>query len=150
MATNKSYFRNQAQTVAMQASSLKGAFPDSKFALGRNSAMTWVGRLRPTPSSATYTLRIKYRLGERPEVTVLDPALVSREGSRLPHVFRGDLLCLFRYKYQEWGPAMLIVNTIVPWTSLWLFHYEVWHATGVWCGSKEEHPGDDERKRPLG
>jgi hypothetical protein len=149
MARSNSYFKKQAQTIAMQAASLKSAFPDSKIEFGRNNRMVWIGKLQPTPLSATYTLRIKYRLGERPEVTVLDPILVSRNGERLPHVFKGNLLCLFRYKYHEWISTMLIVNTIVPWTSLWLFHYEVWYATGVWCGSKEEHPGDDDSKKPT-
>jgi hypothetical protein len=150
MARNKIYFKKQAQTIAMQAASLKSAFPDSKITLERNNGMVWVGKLQPTPLSATYTLRIKYRLDERPEVTVLDPILLSRDGTRLPHVFKGNLLCLFRYKYHEWDSTILIVNTIVPWTSLWLSHYEVWYATGVWCGSKEEHPSNDDSKKPAG
>lgn len=29
---------------------------------------------------------------------------------------------------------MLIANTIVPWTSEWLFYYEIWLATGQWHG----------------
>ena len=41
---------------------------------------------------------------------------------------------------------MLIADTIVPWVSMWLMHYEIWFATGVWCGSKQEHPGDDAEK----
>jgi hypothetical protein len=45
---------------------------------------------------------------------------------------------------------MSIADTIVPWVSMWLMHYEIWLATGVWCGSKEEHPGDDAPKKPTG
>ena len=91
----------------------------------RNSGMVWIGKIHPTPVRAIYTVRIKYKLGERPEVTVLDPIIVPRNGERLPHVFEGNLLCLFRYKYHEWDPSMLIAKTIVSWASLWLFHYEV-------------------------
>ena len=29
---------------------------------------------------------------------------------------------------------MSVVNTIIPWTSEWLLHYELWHATGKWLG----------------
>jgi len=32
-----------------------------------------------------------------------------------------------------------VATTIVPWTSLWLRHYEVWHVTGEWWGGGE-HP----------
>jgi hypothetical protein len=29
---------------------------------------------------------------------------------------------------------MYIHESIVPWTSLWLYYYEIWHATGEWLG----------------
>lgn len=44
---------------------------------------------------------------------------------------------------------MSIADTIVPWTSLWLHHYEIWLATGIWCGKNEEHPEKDEDKHPT-
>ena len=36
---------------------------------------------------------------------------------------------------------MWIADTILPWTSLWLYFYELWHATGQWLGGGE-HPGE--------
>ena len=42
------------------------------------------------------------------------------------------------------GRAMLIVDTIVPWTAEWLLHYEVWLATGEWLGD-----GDAGRALPT-
>lgn len=37
---------------------------------------------------------------------------------------------------------MLLVDTIVPWSSEWLFHYEMWKGTGIWFGDgpDAEHP----------
>ena len=29
---------------------------------------------------------------------------------------------------------MLIVNTIIPWTTEWLAHYELWKRSGRWYG----------------
>lgn len=29
---------------------------------------------------------------------------------------------------------MYISETTVPWLSLWLLHYEAWHAIGEWLG----------------
>ena len=112
--------------------------------------MQWVGQIQPTPLSATYTVKIDYRLNERPEVTILDPELTSRNGSRLPHVFTGNHPGLFRYKYGEWNGRMSIAETIVPWFSMWLMHYEIWLTTGIWCGSKEEHPNNDAPKKTSG
>lgn len=134
----------------MQAAKLKTAFPNSAIRLERNIGLCWVGQIQPTPLSATYTVKINYRLDVRPEVTIVDPVLISRNGSRLPHVFKGKHPCLFRYKYREWNARMSIADTILPWASMWLMHYEIWLATGVWCGSKEEHPSDDAPKDSTG
>lgn len=79
-------------------------------------------------------------------VTVIEPELIAPEGKRLPHVFSGNELCLFRYKYFEWDSSMIIATTILAWASLWLLYYEIWLATGAWCGSNQEHPGDDTLK----
>lgn len=109
--------------------------------------MTWIGKLQPTLLSETYTVQIRYQIDKRPHVTVLDPQLQRRNGSRLPHVFTGDELCLFRYAYSEWDGSMFLADTIIPWTSLWLFHYEIWSVTGIWCGSRQEHPSGTEEKK---
>jgi hypothetical protein len=148
--SKRRYFDKRGLTNAMQAAKLKTAFPNSAIKLERNIGMSWLGQIQPTPLSATYTVKINYRLDERPEVTIVDPVLISRNGSRLPHVFKGNHPCLFRFKYREWNAGMLIADTILPWASMWLMHYEIWLATGVWCGSKEEHPSDDAPKDSTG
>lgn len=33
---------------------------------------------------------------------------------------------------------MLIADTIVPWASEWLLHYEYWLSTGTWHGGGHE------------
>lgn len=144
------YFRkSKPLPISVQNMRLKAAFPKSKVTMSGNNKLVWTGKLQPTPLSAVYTVQISYKLDDTPEVRVLEPRLVCRNGARLPHVFSGNLLCLFRYKYGEWNSTMSLAATIVPWTSLWLSHYEVWYATGTWCGSKEEHPAKDEpRERP--
>lgn len=136
--------------IATQNLHLKTAFPKSKVTMNGKNRLVWTGQLQPTPLSAVYTVQIIYKLDDTPEVRVLEPKLVARDGKRLPHVFTGNLLCLFRYKYGEWNSTMSLAATIAPWTSLWLSHYEVWLATGTWCGSKQEHPGENEqRERPT-
>ncbi len=105
-----------------------------------NSKLVWMGKIQPSPLSISYTIQIIYRTGKRPMVQIIEPKLQTRKGEKLPHVFHGKILCLYRAKYGEWNSSMFLATTIVPWTSLWLLHYEIWFATGAWCGSKAEHP----------
>ena len=150
MGRKKSYTSKSRPpiTVALQALGLKHMFPESKTKLNKNVALSWTGQIQPSSLSQRYTVNIRYKLGERPRVTVVAPKLISRNGGKIPHLFPGEELCLFRYKYFEWNSSMSLAETIAPWTALWLLHYEVWLATGKWCGSNEEHPEDNRQKEP--
>lgn len=102
-------------------------------------ALVALGDVQPTDRSATYKVRVDYRAGEPPEVTVLEPELVPREpGGRLPHVYPGDKLCLYTPFCPEWTPDMSLAHTIIPWIAEWLYYYELWHATGEWLGAGTE------------
>ena len=91
MAKSKSsYFDKRNLTPAIQAAKLKSAFPDSKVTFSRDGGLSWMGHLHPTPLSVKYKVRIDYGPQQLPEVTIIDPPLVSRNGSRLPHVFKGN------------------------------------------------------------
>jgi hypothetical protein len=80
-----------------------------------------------------------YKLGQRPNVYVVDPRLTRRNGEQAPHLYGKSELCLYRPGRGEWSPSMLLSDTIVPWASEWLLHYEIWLATGEWTGGGE-HP----------
>jgi hypothetical protein len=85
---------------------------------------------------------LRYRIGERPKVHILEPDLEAEakvKDMRLPHVFSGAELCLFRYAYGDWNSNMLLSVSVIPWVSEWLFFYEIWLATGNWEGGGE-HP----------
>ncbi len=93
----------------------------------------WTGKLQPTSASVTYTVRVDHRMGQVPQVLVLDPPLERRPGEELPHVYRGDHLCLY-YGDEFDDSKDFIAHTIVPWASEWLLHYELWLITGEWYG----------------
>jgi hypothetical protein len=68
---------------------------------------------------------------------VLEPPLRSRNGAyKVPHTFSGGAICL--HTPADWTPARFIADEIIPWLSLWLLHYEAWHATGSWLGGGHE------------
>jgi hypothetical protein len=125
--------------AAHQALALRAAFPSASVSV-RRRRLYWVGKLRPTSISAEYTVRISCSPDKFPRVFVLDPELVTRPGESIPHLFKDGSLCL--HKTTEWTSEMFIVDTIVPWASEWLAHYEVWLATGVWYGGGEWPPSD--------
>jgi hypothetical protein len=43
---------------------------------------------------------------------------------------------------------MSLAKAIVPWTSEWLLHYEIWLATGDWRGSGI-HPGKPKKQDAM-
>lgn len=43
---------------------------------------------------------------------------------------------------------MHLWETVIPWTSEWLLHYEVWLATGDWHG-RGEHPSTGSKMEEL-
>ncbi len=132
--------KKPGKSLALQAQELKRYFPSSKVNVKRNK-LVWICDVNPTPLSQHYTLKLEYAVGSKPCVVVIQPKLATRPNERLPHVFRGNVLCLYRSRYNEWNSQMFLWNTIVPWAILWLLYYEIWLHTGIWSGSKAEHPG---------
>lgn len=135
MAKDHKYFKTKVLTLGQQAARMAVLHPQLQPVWGA-STITWTGPLQPSKLSEEYTVRIAHKLTSKPEVRVLKPQLQDRsDGARVPHVYPGRYLCLYYPGLGEWGPDKLIADTIVPWTALWLYHYEVWHATGKdWLG----------------
>ena len=100
----------------------------------RRNRLTWEADFTPSHLSKTYAVQLIYKLNKSPDIHVTKPKLVVPEGKRLPHTYRGERLCLYDPGVGEWRGDMLLVQTIVPWISEWLINYEIWLATGKWCG----------------
>ena len=123
--------RARSLSMAQQALGLRSVFPDADVAL-KPESLRWTGRLQPSDLSRAYTVRVDYKRGRYPAVRVLVPELVATEAGFLPHTYDDGTLCL--HSVGQWNGAMLIVDTVVPWTAEWLLHYEMWLATGEWFG----------------
>jgi len=97
------------------------------------------GEVQPTAISETYHVRIEFEAGRSPNVWVLSPKLFCRVGTdRIPHMYDQKRLCLYLPGSGEWIGNMSLAHTVVPWISVWLFYYELWHATGEWLGGGHE------------
>lgn len=92
--------------------------------------------LKPTTVSKEYKIKIiAKRNSKNVNVFVVAPRVTQYEdGKKVPHLYSNDSLCLFYPKYNEWKYTDLWSETLIPWTSLWLYYYEVWQETGEWLG----------------
>lgn len=105
----------------------------------RPNCVRWEGWLQPMEYSDRYKIRVDLRERGIPKVYLLSHPIINDEGERAPHLYEDDRLCLYQPAYKEWRSSMFIHETIIPWCSLWLFHYENWLITGEWFGGGE-HP----------
>jgi hypothetical protein len=109
-------------------------WPDFKTRVQRGTLKA-IGNLSPAPLCTTYKIEICLPGGGVPAVKVLDPHLSPRDqADRIPHMYEQERLCLYLPGTGQWTLDKPIAVTIVPWTSLWLYFYEVWRATGNWLG----------------
>lgn len=131
----------RAINPARQLTAILGVLPAARGRIYR-CELHCVLPIRPSPASQTYTVQLRYRHGDHPHVTVIDPPLEAGPGRQdLPHVYPGNELCL--YYPGEWRHNMLLATTVLPWIAEWLIHYEVWRVTGQWTGG-----GHDEHQAP--
>jgi len=100
-----------------------------------DGTLSAIGQLQPSELSDTYTVCVNQKGGRSPEVKVLDPELrQGRNGEKIPHMYSQERLCLYLPGSGEWKPDDPIAHTILPWALMWLYFYEIWHATGEWRG----------------
>lgn len=131
--------RRQFLNVSQQAFAIRSLLPDAKVTLRGSRSLTMTADLQPTPMSRTYRIKISYQLGLAPDVRVVAPQLQLHDDAVvLPHTYPGDKLCL--HLPGEWRADMYIAHTTVPWTSEWLFYYELWLVTGQWSGGGHGEP----------
>jgi hypothetical protein len=127
------------KSIMEQVNSIKYKFPDFKI-VHDPSHLKITANIRPTSRSVEYKVEIRYKLKQYPKIWVLNPVLKKNASDEdIPHMYEQERLCLFQPKYGEFRFGDYISDTIVPWVSLWLFHYENWHMTGKWEGGGE-HP----------
>lgn len=122
-------------SVAQQAIGLRGVFPDRPPSV-QAGRLKWTGVLTPTPLSRDYTVTLTYSHAMRPRMAIVDPALRSATDGAIPHLYRDGSICL--NDTHQWDSSMLLVDTVIPWTSEWLYFYELWVATGTWFGDGDE------------
>lgn len=130
---------NKPKTIVEQMASIRTVYPHFEVQYSRESLLA-KGKIQPTSRSCNYTIVIEYKYRCQPTIKVIEPQLMRNfNNEKIPHTYLGEFLCLYRPKYNEFKWSDFISATIIPWTSLWLYYYEIWHVTGEWEGGGE-HP----------
>ena len=116
---------------------LERSYPGCFCELKRN-VLTWRALITPTVLSRGYQVQIEYNGHRMPKVTVSGDSLRGLSKPNFPHHYDIDIesnrvricLCLS----SELDYTKPFSETLVPWAAEWLFHYEIWLATGEWRG----------------
>ena len=121
------------KNLAEQEAAFKSLYPD--FKVHNNlSSLRVEGWVKPTARSITYWFILKYIVNRRPTIIITEPILELNEKQKtLPHIFKGDSLCLY-YSNKEFNGSKLLANTVIPWITLWVYYYEIWCVDGEWLG----------------
>jgi hypothetical protein len=130
--------REQAMFIRVRLPGFKTRF--------EGSTLVVTGAIQPCEICDTYWIKLEYRVGRRPKVRVESPPLEGREGKKIPHMYEQKYLCLYLPGAGYWSEDKELAKTIIPWASLWLYYYELWHATGEWMGGGVV-PGENETIR---
>lgn len=142
MAKSNQYIKDKHLPLLRQKTALLASYPGSKCIIDAGTLM-WSGDVRPTTISRDYSIILSYRLWERPKVFVYGSSLRKLDAANFPHNYSVDEnskmveMCLYRYR--EFSGYKYLAKTIIPWAIEWLYFYEIWLATGEWCGGGE-HP----------
>jgi hypothetical protein len=129
----------RALTLREQADRIRMGWPSFTVRCTRDQLVA-TGLMQPTPLNDTYRVRIVYESGEPPKAYVDSPPLrVRGDGQPIPHVYPGPRPCLYLPGEGEWTNRRSLARTIIPWLALWLYYYELSHATGEWRGGGADH-----------
>ncbi len=134
--------RGRAINVPMQHLHVVHRFPGFSR-VGLRGATEWRGALQPRDTSPAYTVavRVRHAVGSVPQTRVLSPALAPDA----PHLYADGTLCLYWPQEWRWRCDALIAETLLPWTALWLYYYELWLDCGEWLGPSS-HDGPKGRE----
>ena len=127
------------KSISQQLGKMRSTYSNFKCKIVRQKLIVQ-GDLQPTARSRFYHFILEYGTNSSPEVRIVSPKLIRNlAGERIPHMYLQKHICLYQPKYKEFRRSEFLSDTVIPWISLWLYYYELWHLTGKWLGGGE-HP----------
>lgn len=133
-------------SAAAQYIALQKQAPYGVAKLLRNR-VNWRGIMCPSEFGRSYAVELDYLIGTAPKVWIREPNLLDlSDGRRLPHMYdqATQRLCLYLPGCNFWRPTLAVARTMIPWTGLWLYNFEIWIVTDMWH-TEGEHPNTRSR-----
>jgi len=136
--------------IAAQVGLLRSMFPTSTATNLRDKELIWQHKIKPSPLSEEYTVKLEYKIGASPKMYVVKPKPLplANKATELPHVYdqKKQRLCLYYPDGNQWNSSMPLAKTVVFWAYEWLYHYELWLGTDdEWKGGGV-HPFENQPK----
>lgn len=129
----KRFFSQKAIKSNVQEAALRSRYSSFRKVSRGDGSFSYFITVKPREKE--YTLEIKYDYRNTPVVYVSSLEL----DGECPHLNPDGSLCLFKPSEYKWNHQKLIADTIVKWSSFWLYYYEWWIETNVWLGPEAEH-----------
>lgn len=145
----KRFFRNHKYTfvdLINNYNEIERRYSEASYSLDKGKIIVDI-QLKPSKGSLKYSVRLIAKIGStNVDVFVMRPNIRELKKSfPIPHLYPNGSLCLYYPDYNEWNPNDFWADTLIPWTCLWLYYFELWLATGKWLGGGI-HPGDVKKK----
>ncbi len=121
--------------IIKQIEEIKSLYEDTRYEfIGKHGIYNIYVSLKPTEYSKLYTIKLTVKKGKKcVSVYPVQPRIGTQlNGKAVPHMYSNGSLCLF-YR-NEWDFSDSWAKTLIPWTCLWLYYYELWVVTGEWLG----------------
>lgn len=138
---------------AQQLKRIKTEFPKVEILKKQWDGFEIIIQVQPTPISAVYDVKIIYTENTWVRIFIINKVLeVAKNREKLPHVYNSkkQQLCLYSPSKKEWNSYNYIIDTIIPWTSDWLYYYELWIPDGQWLGGgHNEYPNEKNIKKTI-
>lgn len=143
---NKKYPKTKPITIPIQKYNIRRNFKTMIVKEYNGIGLKIILRIQPTEFSKFYEVLLEYTSVEkRPQVYITLDQLEIEDKESIPHKYGikhingKEYVNLCLYYRNEWDSTMQITQTIIPWISEWLYHFEFWSITGKWCGGGK-HP----------
>lgn len=114
------------------------SYPDSSGRILHGGRLVWRATVKPSALSDIYQVCIDTKPRSFPQVWVSGGAVDRcKDLSLVPHKFGCEErpprihVCL---QYGDWSTDQLFTETVMPWCSEWILHFEIWMTTGDWHG----------------
>ena len=130
MASNfRRFFKHRRYTLSellKNCNEIKRKYSESTYIVNKGKVVVNIF-LRPSEGSMKYKVKLLAKIGStKVDVFVVEPNIRElKKKLSIPHLYPDGSLCLYYPDYNEWSAEDLWADTLIPWTCLWLYFFQL-------------------------